>query len=297
VSLHSACFLLGESNNDICLSLSFLIIHVICCSILGIHIAVVEGERVGVDGKAEEWGTQSGPIPTMAIVSARAGMTDMLVSVVDAALVDIDRAESVLNNAIEGQIDILKQLAPPSITTEIEDALRNDARDILSVVRSLRMIRSVPPSVMEVVTGFGEIWSARTLYAYLKSIGTNTAWLDARDVLVVKGGASTGLGEKGSTSTGGVVPLWADTARRMEGWWETVGRAEGVNCSGGGAAGEDDDALAVITDNKPPIVIVTGFVATTSDGVPTTLKRSGSDYSATIFAKLVASSRVTMWKK
>ena len=43
---------------------------------------------------------QSGPIPTMAIVSARAGMTDMLVSVVDAALVDIDRAESVLNTAI-----------------------------------------------------------------------------------------------------------------------------------------------------------------------------------------------------
>jgi aspartokinase/homoserine dehydrogenase 1 len=268
------------------------------CSILGntYIIAVVEGERVGVDGKAEEWGTQSGPIPTMAIVSARAGMTDMLVSVVDAALVDIDRAESVLNNAIEGQIDILKQLAPPSITDEIEDALRNDARDILSVVRSLRMIRSVPPSVMEVVTGYGEIWSARTLYAYLKSIGTNTAWLDARDVLVVKGGTSTGLGEKGSTSTGGVVPLWVDTARRMEGWWETVGRAEGVNCSGG-AAGEDDDALADIRDKKPPIVIVTGFVATTSDGVPTTLKRSGSDYSATIFAKLVASSRVTMWKK
>lgn len=297
MSLHSACFLLGESNNDICLSLSFFLLFMCICSILGIHnIAVVEGERVGVDGKAEEWGTQSGPIPTMAIVSARAGMTDMLVSVVDAALVDIDRAESVLNNAIEGQIDILKQLAPPSITTEIEDALRNDARDILSVVRSLRMIRSVPPSVMEVVTGFGEIWSARTLYAYLKSIGTNTAWLDARDVLVVKGGASTGLGEKGSTSTGGVVPLWADTARRMEGWWETVGRAEGVNCSGG-AAGEDDDALADIMDKKPPIVIVTGFVATTSDGVPTTLKRSGSDYSATIFAKLVASSRVTMWKK
>ena len=31
-------------------------------------------------------------------------------------------------------------------------------------------------------------------------------------------------------------------------------------------------------------------------GTPTTLKRSGSDYSATIFARLMAASRITMWK-
>src|SRR6056297_1175059 len=36
-----------------------------------------------------------------------------------------------------------------------------------------------------------------------------------------------------------------------------------------------------------PIIIVTGFVAATAEGVPTTLKRSGSDYSATIFARLM----------
>ena len=40
-------------------------------------------------------------------------------------------------------------------------------------------------------------------------------------------------------------------------------------------------------DPSPPILVVTGFVATNSEGVPTTLKRSGSDYSATIFGKLL----------
>jgi hypothetical protein len=39
--------------------------------------------------------------------------------------------------------------------------------------------------------------------------------------------------------------------------------------------------------SEAPIIIVTGFVASTADGVPTTLKRSGSDYSATIFARLM----------
>ena len=163
--------------------------------------------------------------------------------------------------------------------------MKKDAKDILSVVQSLRMIRSVPPSVMEVVTGFGEIWSAQTLYAYLKHKGVKTAWLDARDVLIVRSeNANAGLGEKGSSSsTGGVTPLWAETARRMESWWNGEGKREGVNS-------ED------IPPTEAPIVIATGFVATSENGVPTTLKRSGSDYSATIFAKLVASARVTMWK-
>jgi len=231
----------------------------------------------------------SGPIPTMAIVSARGGMTDQLVAVVDSALEDIMQAEAALDRALEGQLAILNELAPAEITQEIEDRMRKDAKDILSVVQSLRMIRSVPPSVMEVVTGFGEIWSAQTLYAYLKHKGVKTAWLDAREVLVVKSeNANAGLGEKGSSSsTGGVTPLWVETAKRMEEWWNGEGRKEGVNIASDDI--ENDDGSA-------PIVVATGFVATTSDGVPTTLKRSGSDYSATIFAKLVNSARVTMWK-
>lgn len=238
--------------------------------------------------KDEESGdeTPSGSIPTMAIVSAVGGMTDRLVAVVDSALEDITKAESALESAVELQLSILNELAGPEITAEIEERMRKDAKDILSVVQSLRMIRSVPPSVMEVVTGFGEIWSAQTLYAYLKHTGVKTAWIDARDVLIVKSeNANAGLGEKGSSSsTGGVVPLWVESAKRMEEWWNTEGLKEGVNDADGDFS------------SSAPIVVATGFVATSNEGVPTTLKRSGSDYSATIFAKLVGSARVTMWK-
>eukprot|EP00961_Rhodomonas_salina_P203571 2747072-Rhodomonas_salina.2 len=39
-----------------------------------------------------------------------------------------------------------------------------------------------------------------------------------------------------------------------------------------------------------------GFVATTPSGVPTTLKRSGSDFTATIVANLCSAGKITMWK-
>jgi aspartokinase/homoserine dehydrogenase 1 len=228
-------------------------------------------------------------VPTMAIVSARAGMTDLLVKVVDSALTDFDDAKKVLQDAVEGQIDIVKGLAPESITKQIEANIRQDAEHILLLVQSLRMINTVPAVTMEVVTGYGEIWSAQTLNAYLQAqqLAGNTQvpceWLDARPVLKVGAETSSGLGEKGAASTGGVRVEWEATAQNLDDWWSTTAKDRGMhNCN--------------YAQGVSPIVIVTGFVASTTEGVPTTLKRSGSDYSATIFAKLTGASRVTMWK-
>jgi hypothetical protein len=85
-----------------------------------------------------------GPIPTMAIVSARGGMTDLLVQVVDSALQDFELAQVALEEAVESQITLLKELAGPSITDSIEARFRQDGKDILSVVQSLRMLNTVP---------------------------------------------------------------------------------------------------------------------------------------------------------
>lgn len=219
-----------------------------------------------------------GAIPTMAIVSARGGMTDLLVKVVDSALQDFEQAKIALEEAVSSQIALLKDLAPPEITDPIEAKFRKDGEDILSVVQSLRMLRTVPSVTMEVVSGFGEIWSAQTLYAYLQTTGVPSDWIDARDILIVKSD-NYGLGEKGAASTGGVTPLYDKTSPKMAEWFDNTHIFDDINF-----------------EKQAPIVVVTGFVAKTIDGVPTTLKRSGSDYSATIFAKLVNAGRVTMWK-
>eukprot|EP00286_Rhodomonas_abbreviata_P008777 CAMPEP_0181335534 /NCGR_PEP_ID=MMETSP1101-20121128/26891_1 /TAXON_ID=46948 /ORGANISM="Rhodomonas abbreviata, Strain Caron Lab Isolate" /LENGTH=350 /DNA_ID=CAMNT_0023445677 /DNA_START=66 /DNA_END=1115 /DNA_ORIENTATION=- len=229
----------------------------------------------------ESKGRDSGMVPTMAIVSAMGGMTDLLIGVVDNALHNMEDAEKALEVAIDRQVSTLKQLAPPEITDPIEKNIRNDGKDILNVVRSLRLIRTVPSVNMELVTGFGEVWSAQTLNAYLQTKDVPTAWLDARKVLVVESSLE-GLGEKGSASTGGVAPLWDETSKRMGDWWDTDCKEKGFH---------DLDY-----SKTTPVVVVTGFVAITENGVPTTLKRSGSDFSATIFARLMAASRVTMWK-
>ena len=219
----------------------------------------------------EAQGRGEGPIPTMAVVSAKGGMTDLLVQVVDSALEDLNKAQEAIEFAFQSQVDVLKELVPhrPEITEPIVQRLSQDKEDIGSCIQSLRMLHTVPPVTMEVVSGYGEIWSAQTLHAYLQSLdNVPTAWVDARDVLIVKSN-SAGLGEKGSTSTGGVTPLWDITSTKVNEWWQK------------------DELSQQDFSQQSPIVIMTGFVARTLEGVPTTLKRSGSDYSATIFAKLL----------
>ena len=237
------------------------------------------GDLLLQESQGQREDTGGHPVPTMAVVSARGGMTDLLVKVVDSALVNFDEAKVALQEAVESQIALLRELAPRRITRQFEDSFRQDGKDILSVVQSLRMLQTVPAVTMEVVTGYGEIWSAQTLYAYLQTKNVPCDWMDARDILIVESDGIAGLGEKGSASTGGVTPLWTETTDRLHKWWESKTALNSVDCG-----------------STPPIVVVTGFVAKTLDGVPTTLKRSGSDYSATIFGKLCNAARVTMWK-
>jgi len=50
--------------------------------------------------------------------------------------------------------------------------------------------------------------------------------------------------------------------------------------------------------NRPietDLLVITGYIATTHDGVATTLKRNGSDFSASIFAALLGARSLTIW--
>jgi len=220
-------------------------------------------------------------VPTMAIVSARGGVTDRLIEVVSASLGGIDEPTELLGAVVAEQIEAIRVLAGDDIATEVGAQIEKDAEALLGVMRAVSLLRTIPPSTMEVVTGYGEVWSAMTMQAYLKTKDVPSAWLDARDVLIVEQTGGGGLGDKGSSNTVGTDPLWDETAKNVVDWF---------------AAPEQVHLLDADCKVAAPIVIVTGFVASTKDGAPTTLKRSGSDYSATIFAKLMGASGITMWK-
>ena len=81
-------------------------------------------------------------------------------------------------------------------------------------------------------------------------------WLDARQALIVR-----------PAELGPAVD-WVESRKRLDAW--LPGKSAGV-------------------------VVVTGYIAALPDGTPTTLKRNGSDFSASIFGALLDASEIVIW--
>src|SRR5690606_6911759 len=108
------------------------------------------------------------------------------------------------------------------------------------------------------VSGFGELWSARLLSALLaESKGADSVrFVDAREVLVI------GSGEMGP------IVQWDESRARLE---------------------------RVLPKGFAGIAVVTGYIASDREGLPAVLGRNGSDFSASIFGALLGADEVNIW--
>merc|ERR1719201_2045904 len=139
--------------------------------------------------------------PTAAVVSAMKGMTDKLVGVVETATKAGGEAEAQkkLDDVVKHHVDTARELLEghQELIDNIVKNITADSSDIYALLRASALLKVVPNSTMELVAGMGEIWSAQLLHGYLKTQGAPTAWLNARDVLIVEG-KDSGLGAKGA---------------------------------------------------------------------------------------------------
>ncbi len=192
------------------------------------------------------------------VVSAMSGVTNVLIqSVQRAAARDLPYLGT-LRELERRHLDTIEEL---SLTTEQTAALRetilSDFAAIEEVLRGVWITRIPSERITEFVAGHGELWSAQMLNAYLEAQGHSSTWLDARELLIV---------EPDSTS---VAIDWKLSQQNVNDW-----------------LGWHADA---------DFVVITGYVAATHDGSATTLKRNGSDLSASIFASLLGADSVTIW--
>ena len=187
-------------------------------------------------------------IPSAVVVSAAKGMTDMLLDIVNASTAagaqGLAKATALLDGAIGQQTVIVTELLAANAAEAAEticQQLEADRVAITNVLLCVNLLRTASEATVEYIAGYGEIWSARVLTAYLKSAGAAAAMLDARDVLVVETKAGTTLGAKGGAVDVEVLPNYSESASRLEEWW-TEGAGRAVHCSA-------------------PVVVITGFVA------------------------------------
>ncbi len=189
------------------------------------------------------------------VVSAMKGTTDALIDAVELARRNEAGYRDGMAALKRRHLDALAALGIDSLASVIE----KDFGELEEVLRGVWLARSASERIVELVSGYGEIWSARILTAALAARGIPAAYLDAREVLVVDSDEKR------------VSVRWEESRRKLEALLRARARP------------------------KEEILVITGFVASTADGVPTTLKRNGSDYSAAIFGELLEAAEITIW--
>ena len=158
--------------------------------------------------------------------------------------------------------------------------LDGDAADLLAVLRAIKIAGGATDMLADFVVGHGELWCAALWAGHLRTLGADAEALDARDALVVTptpDGTSVDVEYEASDAA---LDAWATAAAAR--------RGDGGKAGGG-------DASAQPASPIPHLLVVTGFIARTPSGAVTTLRRNGSDYSATIVGALLSAAAITIW--
>jgi aspartokinase/homoserine dehydrogenase 1 len=192
------------------------------------------------------------------VLSACRGVTDALLALITQA----ERQQPVDDAVIalrERHVEMARTLIPGTSADAYTEVLDRDCQDITGILHAVHLTRSASPAVRDLVSGFGEIWSTRLFARYLTARGRRPGrviWVDARDIVRVDWSAL------------GPSVRWEDS------------RA---------------NATQVIPRDIEATLVITGFVARTTEGLQTTLGRNGSDFSASIFGDLLDAEEIVIW--
>mmetsp|Transcript_60731 Transcript_60731/g.131637 ORF Transcript_60731/g.131637 Transcript_60731/m.131637 type:complete len:892 (-) Transcript_60731:293-2968(-) len=199
------------------------------------------------------------------VVSAMGGKpktTDMLIQLTTHAADNNWQAVDELLAAIRAKHDTcLRELFKDcrQAQDDLCAAVERDLGEIMSLLSAVRVMRLAHESIVGIVSGYGEQWSAQFLQRLLQEDAEAGEWsyLDARRALLVDGG-----------STPDVNVLWQESTDRLE---------------------------AILKEEAGRGLVITGFIASSRNGGGTTLGRDGSDFSASVFGRLLGAEQISIW--
>ncbi|HTS38278.1 MAG TPA: aspartate kinase [Candidatus Solibacter sp.] len=193
------------------------------------------------------------------VVSALARVTDQLLEAGRAASAGhLGAALATARNIYVRYEKIADELVEHAALPALEQELRKEFRELEALLLHLERSRQLDIGLQDRLLGFGECLSSHVVQAALSAAGVHAAHIDARRCIVT------------DAKHGQASPLWDETNLQSR------------------------DLLVPLLESGQ-IPVLGGFIAATADGVPTTLGRGGSDFSAAILGAALGASRIEIW--
>jgi aspartate kinase len=198
------------------------------------------------------------------VVSALARVTDQLVGVGKAAAAgQAEFASEALRGLRARHAAVVNDLAKHDPVGErtfelLRGELEQGFQVLEELARTIAAQADFSPRVQDHFLGMGEILSSKILHAALLAAGLDVVWVDPKECILTDAAHPR------------ANPLWAETNERLQAV-----------------------LLPLLLAGRIPVT--GGFVGATRDGVPTTLGRGGSDFSAAIIGAGLHADRIEIW--
>ena len=194
------------------------------------------------------------------VVSAMAGVTDLIFRTIDAARHgDGAATEAGLEKFDAVHREMIAGLFPAPQSAQVLEFAAGVSAQLRKSSQALLALRSdISPQAMDSLVALGERISSRALSEYLATIGTPSAFVRAEDVIVT------------DSNFGNAAPDMEATRARCQ-------------------------AVLLPALERGVVPVVGGYSGATPDGRTTTLGRGGSDYSATILGAAAGADEIWIW--
>lgn len=193
--------------------------------------------------------------PVVVVVSAMAGVTNMLIETGKKASTSDETFRDLLREIEEKHYTAIRELIDARRQSQVFAQVKLMFNELDDLLNGIFLLKELSARTLDLVQSFGERFSAYIISESLQQRGIDAEYLDARSLIKTD---------------------------------RTFGKAK-VNFK------VTNENIARYFSHRKALQVVTGFIGSTDRDETTTLGRGGSDYTASIFAAALNASEIEIW--
>jgi len=190
------------------------------------------------------------------VVSALSKVTDLLQSAATKAAANDESFKDIVVEIEKKHLEALKQLIPVSEQSGLLSHIKRIINHLETLLDGCFLLGELSPRTLDTILSFGELLSSYIIAEALKQKLKNSSYKDSRELI------------KTNNQFGKAVVNFELSNQLIANFFAS-------------------------NDNQ--VVVMPGFIATSEDGINTTLGRGGSDYTAAIIAGALDASDLEIW--
>ncbi|MGM0507348.1 MAG: aspartate kinase, partial [Bacteroidota bacterium] len=193
--------------------------------------------------------------PIAVVVSAFQGVTDLLTEAAVQAASGNEEYLKSIRDLEARHVHAIKDLVCVQNQSSLLTRFKLELNQMEDILQGISLIREITPKTMDVLLGFGERFSAMILAGALNDHKVLSDFVDARELIRTD--------DNHGQARVLVEPTWSQIQSRLR--------------------------------DPERVQVVTGFIAATDEGIPTTLGRGGSDYTAALIGAALEVDVIEIW--